>query len=163
MASANAESIDMWIPTYSGRLDLPLQLDHFGFVVGQVKSRVSSGGITPFPPVLIHGDLSVEGGKVGLPVPVAAQRELPIYVWLEMAGGHKSGSVACRRHLGRTTDEPDRWELRSNTFCAENHTLLKTVQLHSLGAQATKSTPDRTAEYEAGLREIVEKSNVLRA
>ena len=84
MTATNSEDLDFWIPTYSGSPTAPLDLTKFSFLACQVKNRDRTGGVTPFGPTLLAGDLTAGPRDAVIVVPKAQQSDSPISLWFDL-------------------------------------------------------------------------------
>ncbi|CAO1638181.1 unnamed protein product [Sympodiomycopsis kandeliae] len=171
LAAHDSSDVDMWLPTYSGDMDSTIKLSGLSFIVVQVKSRQKVQDITPFPPTLLCGDLSSEGGLEGTVVPVEQIEQLPISLWLELGRDGSSDQdkralrppVFCHLHPSRRSEEPRWWEIRTPCFSPEVHPVLGKFALRSLGVQSVHPRCDeRTPQMAETMQEAVQRSRVLR-
>lgn len=163
MCATNSEDVDSYFPTYSGALDALLDAKHLGFVVAQVNTRACRGGATPFPPMLVAGDLSFERRTAGNAVPRSEQTDEPTLSGLRCSLGSSVPGVTCSAHQGRTEYDCPWWQLRASGVSAQTHPVLAQCPLRSLAARTPADCEDRTEDYLAQLREAIEKNHVLRA
>lgn len=131
MAATGTQDLDFWIPSYTGALSQPFRIRSLSALVVQVKSRERITSATPTPPVLVAGDLFVEGEEPGSKIPRSDIEQPVIFLWLEMGRGtpSSSGGAICRRHPALEHKEVEWWEVRSTALTQDAHPVLKRCNL----------------------------------